>query len=100
MALQNSTRGLEMEFPELLGFWGCGGGDQIHIFIPFIWSQVDKVFREIFREVFGEVFPGTWRAEQCEMALGRSGSQERSLIPHHSQFLGDRQTWSREQGRG
>lgn len=95
-----------MEFPELLGLWGCGGGDQIHIFIPFTWSQVGNLlgevfgesFREMFGEVFREVFTGTWRALQCEMTLG---SLEKALIPHHSlhRIPNSRET-GRAQGAG
>lgn len=149
----------------MLGLWGYGGGDQIHIFIPFMWSQVSKVFGEVFKEVFGEafremfgemfremfgeifgevlrevfgkmfkemfgkmfgealremfwevlgemfremfgeVFTGTWRALQCEVTLGRAGSQEKALIPHHSlHWIPDSQETGRqelrEQGRG
>lgn len=59
LALQSSASGLEMEFPEWFGFWGCGGGDLIHGFIPFIWGQVGQVWgsvREMFREGVGSVW--------------------------------------------
>lgn len=68
LALQSSASGLEMEFSEWFGFWGCGGGDLIHGFIPFIWGQVGQVCGEVLGkclgrvwEVFGELYREMFR---------------------------------------